>query len=354
MNRRSLGDLSSTLTLWEQSHRRAVLYAVVSLLVLSTSPVFAHHLALGVHSLLGGVDHLGAFCLTALHLLLAPVHYAFHVVLGLGLAYAVWDRWRAWRSGVRALAPLDAVVPAPGDPFWQAAEEAGIDPGRIRLVHGLPCPALTIGTLRPLIYVARELVVELTPDELASVLAHEGAHLVRRDPLRLSLLRFLACTFFWMPALRRLADDMADEAEILADDRAARGRPLVLATAILALARWPSAGRVADDSVAFVDSSGPDLLDRRIRRLAGELVGARSHVTRRSMAGALAALSLAWTSGLLMVHPLPAPVASELSAHCEHRAESAVRHLFCLGEPLTRLAPECPHDTGRAPLDLHA
>ena len=41
--------------------------------------------------------------------------------------------------------------------------------------------------------------------------------IARRDPLRLSLMRFLACTLFYIPALRRLADDLTDEAEIEAD-----------------------------------------------------------------------------------------------------------------------------------------
>ena len=353
MNRGGLDGLSAALTLREQSHRRAVLWAIASLLVLSTSPVFAHHLAIGAHLLLGGMGHLGAFCLTALHLLFAPVHYAFHALLALGLVYAAWDRWRAFRSGARAIAPLEAVVPLHEDSFWKAAEHAGVDPHRLRIVQGLPSPALTVGTLRPLIYVANDLASELTPDELASVLAHEGAHLTRRDPLRLSLLRFLACTLFWIPALRRLADDMADEAEILADDRAARGHPLVLATAILTLARR-SSDAPAGETAASVGFYRPDLLDRRIRRLAGEPVAARSHLTRRSVLGALVALSLAWTSGVLMAHPLPSTVTAHPATHCEHHAESALRHLFCLGEPFTRLARECPHSTGHVLLHLHA
>lgn len=354
MNRGSLGDLTAALTLREQSHRRVVLCAIAALFILSTSPVFAHHLASGAHSLLGGADHLGAFCLTALHLLLAPVHYAFHIVLWIGLAYGLWDRWRAWRSGVRALDPLEAAVPTPGDPFWQAAQATGIDPRRLRLVPGLPSPALTIGIVRPVIYVARELAAELTGDELIAVLAHEGAHLTRCDPLRLSLLRFLACTLFWIPALRRLADDVADEAEILADDRAARGRPLVLATAILTLAQRHVPLRAGDVPMPSVGFCNAHLLDRRVRRLAGERVPVRSHVTRRSVIGALAALSLVWTSGLLMAHPLPSTLASHHKAHCEHHGESAVRHLFCLGGPFATLARECPHAAGRYPVHLHA
>ena len=341
-------------TLREQSHRRALLLGIAMLLVLSTSPLFAHHLALGAQVLMGGVDHVGAFCRSALYALLAPVHYGFHVVFVLGLAYAVWDRWRAHRTSARALQPLAASAPVAGEPIWRAAAEAGIDPSQVRIVDGLPCPALTVGTLRPVIYVAANLATELTSEELASVIAHEGAHLRRRDPLRLSLLRFLACTLFWMPALRRLADDMADEAEILADDSATRGRPLVLATAILRLAQ-PLGGPSWSSTGAAVGFSRADLLERRIRRLAGEQVGAGTHLTRRSLFGALAALSLVWVSGLLMAQPLPASIMSERNpGHCHHVNESAVRHLFCRGEPFGRLARQCPHSAGRLQQHLHA
>lgn len=354
MSRSSLSGLTASVTLGEQSHRRAVLWAIALLLVLSTSPVFAHHLAVGAQTLLGGADHLGSICLTALHLLLAPVHYTFHILLGIGLAYGMWDRWRAWRSGVRALGPLEATVPSSADDFWEAAQDAGLDPRRLRVVAGLPIPALTVGVVRPVVYVARELAGELTRDELIAVLAHEGAHLSRRDPLRLSLLRLLALTLFWIPALRRLADDMADEAEIQADDRAARGRPLVLATAILRLAQRHSARLAEDVPIPSAGFCHAHLLDRRIRRLAGEPVPARSHLTRRSVVGAFAALSLVWTSGLLMAHPLPFTLASAHHSHCEHRGESAIRHLFCLGRPFSRQARECPHGTERAPLAFRA
>ena len=339
-------------TLREQSHRRALLLGIALLLVLSTSPLFAHHVAIGAQVLMGGIDHVGAFCRSALYALLAPVHYGFHVIFLVGLAYALWDRWRAHRSSARALQPLAASPPVFGEPIWRAATEAGVDPGRMRLVDGLPCPALTVGMLRPMIYLAANLATGLTAEELVSVIAHEGAHLRRRDPLRLSLLRFLACTLFWIPALRRLADDMADEAEILADDSATRGRPLVLATAILRLARQPGREGWSGSIGASVGFSRADLLERRVRRLAGERVAAGTHLTRRSFFGALAILTLVWASGLLMAQPLPA--GGRTAAHCDHRYESAIRHLFCLGEPFGRRARECPHGAEAGPAHLHA
>ena len=330
---------SASLVTREESHRRALLLGIGTLLLLSVSPVFGHHFTTGVERALEGQDHLGALCLIALHQLLRPVHVLFHVLVVAGVAYASYDRFRAMRRVRSALDPLEASVPRPGEPFWTAAAAVGLDPERLRVVRGLPNPAFTAGWLRPRIYVAEALQERLAPAELEALLAHEGAHLARRDPLRLSVLRFLALTLFWLPALRRLAEDVADEAEIRADDRAARDRPLALASAILALATWTSASpRVG---VGFAQRT--DLLDRRIRRLAGEEPPVRSHVTRGSIVGALLALVLAGTSGAIMAHPLPVDHTAHPSDHCGHPGESLFAHLFCRWGAVSGSGTVCPH-----------
>ncbi len=323
----------------EDRRRRTVLVGFAALIVLSTSPIFGHHLATGMDTLLAGRDHLGALCLAALHQLLAPVHGLFHVLVIVGLAYATWDRARAWLTVRRALAPLESHCPRPGDLFWEAARTADLDPERIHVVSGLPNPAFTVGWFHPVVYVAAELAEWLSAEELSAVLAHERAHLVRRDPLRLSVLRFLGHMLFWLPALQRLAADTADDAEITADDAAAAGRPLVLASAILALASWRTPPALANASVGFFR---PDLLDRRIRRLAGEAPPVASHVTRRSIAGAALALALVWTSGIMVAHPMPGEQPGSV-AHCIHSGEWATSHLFCLGSPFGTLQLDCPH-----------
>ena len=338
------GYLTDALAVREQTHRRATLVAIAGLLLLSTSPVFGHHVSGLGESALSGLDHLGSLCLTALHLLLEPVHQIFHIVIVAGVLYAIWDRARAWYLIRAALGPLDARVPVCGDPFWVAAQRAGIDARIIRVVDGLPSPAFTVGWFTPRIYAAAALAERLDPAELASVLAHEGAHVARRDPLRLSLLRFFACTLFWIPALRRLADDLADEAEVLADDAAARD-PLVLASAILAVAQWeaPARGRIHVEARSTVGFVRPDLLERRIRRLAGEDARVRTHVTRRSVFTAALALALVWSSGVLVAHPLSAEERAHHGRHCHHRGTWAITHLFCAGPGLGGSADECPH-----------
>ena len=211
----------------------------------------------------------------------------------------------------------------------------------------------------------------LSIEQLQAVLAHEAAHLRRRDPLRLSALRFLACALFYLPALRRLADDAADDAEIAADDQAARGEgagrdPIVLASALVEIARrWPTRlegrSRRTLPIAGVAGSPGTDLLDRRVRRLLGGEAVIETHVTRRSLAAAGAVLVMVWLSGLVMAHPLPADVAAdegfmglELSSprshgarasHCEHHGEFALTHLFCLGGHAHKQGQPCPHET---------
>jgi Zn-dependent protease with chaperone function len=339
-SRARLRSVTRRVALREQSHRRLTLLAIAALLLLSTGPVVGHHLPIDATAVLAGVDHIGSLCVAALHLLLEPVHYLFHAVIAGGLLYATWDRLRAWRTLRRVLRAVDGRVPAAGDPFRRAAVEAGLDPANVRVVRGLPNPAFTAGLVSPRVYVAESIAEMLSPDELTAVLAHERAHVTRRDPLRLMVLRALACTLFWIPALRKLADDMADEAEVLADDAAAGSQPLVLAAAILTLAHWPDSAVPPSPVAGFLRS---ELLDRRIRRLAGEDTPVRSRVTVPSIVAAAAALALVWSSGVLVAHPLPAtsPIAHE--RHCEHEREWAISHLFCLGSPFSADSRDCPH-----------
>ena len=97
------------------------------------------------------------------------------------------------------------------------------------------------------------------------------------------------------------------------------------------------------------------LIERRVRRLAGEPSTVGTHVTRRSLAGAGAVLVAVWMSGLMMAHPLPAETLASggllvhhhgALSHCRHPGSFPLNHLFCLGFHSQPNGAPCPH-TGR-------
>lgn len=327
----------------EARHRRKLLIIIGVVLLAATSPVMVHHATGGIATLLNGRDHLWVLCLVALHELLEPVHAVFHLLLFAGIAYAVVDRVRAWRGLRDTLGMIVTRTVVPGDATHAAARAASVPTGKIRLVEGLPMPAFTSGWFRPVIHVSTELERQLTHSQLVAVLAHEHAHVRRRDPARLTMLRALGCLLFWLPAMRRLAADVADDAEIIADDFAARGDPVALASVILALAQWRDSGRHGSTSLrhggAVVGFTRDAMLDRRVKRLLGHTSGITTHVTKPSLLGAGFALILAWTSGLAVAHPM-----TSHSQHCAHTRLPAYEHLFCLVGHSAATAHDCPHD----------
>lgn len=332
--------ISGPLAAREQRHRRWVLLGLASLILLSISPVVGHHLIGAVAWLPSDIEHVGIFCIVSLHELLAPIHDISHVLLYSGVAYATFDRARAaWRQR-RMLALLTSRRPAPNEPIARAAQSVGLSIQQTRIVVGLPNPAFTTGWFHPRVYVAADLADQLTKPELEAVLAHEHAHVRRRDPLRLFVLRFFAGVLFWLPALRRLTEDWADEAEISADDAAARTHALPLASAMLVMASRASHAVVREPSVGFQSA---DLLERRIRRLAGEDAVVGTHVSWRTLSGAAAALVVVWASGIIVLHPLPRAADGQLlSSHCDHRSILAIAHLLCRGDHLE--SARCPHE----------
>ncbi|MBA2669534.1 MAG: M56 family metallopeptidase [Gemmatimonadetes bacterium] len=325
--KRARDFLSTSVVERERSHRLAVLFGLIMLLVLAASPLLARHLPIGLDQQLAGRDHLWMLCLAAIHLLLAPVHGIFHLLFLGGVTYAVVDRWIALRSQRSVLNQLTVREPVQGSAMVLAARAARVDPALLNVVDGLPSPAFTTGWIRPRIYLSSCLAERLSRPELEAVIAHEAAHVRRRDPLRLSVLRFVACMLFWLPAVRQLTEDLADEAEVRADDAAARDRPLALATALVQLAQWLRPAPVTHGGVGFDER---DLLERRVRRLTGEAVEPRSRITRRSLLTAVLVLALAGTSGAVVAHPLTSESAAH-EEHCEHSGSGALFHLFCAG-----------------------
>ena len=116
------------------------------------------------------------------------------------------------------------------------AVEHELDGAFVRLFPSSRPQAFCAGLLRPRVFLSSTARDRLCQAELRAVLAHEGHHVRRRDPLRLLAGRILADALFFVPALHRLEQRYAELAEVAADEAAVRvaGSP-ALASALLKL-----------------------------------------------------------------------------------------------------------------------
>jgi len=134
------------------------------------------------------------------------------------------------------------------------------------MLADLPHPAaLLVGWWRPSLVVDRRLWVALSASEREAMLAHEQAHLDRRDPLMLFVLRVL--TVVAPPAASRaLVRAWLDRAEARADQLAVQavGDPLLLAEALLRCARLGA--RAPELAIAW--SAGQ--LERRVHAILAD------------------------------------------------------------------------------------
>lgn len=178
--------------------------------------------------------------------------------------------------------------------------------------------AAVTGTRRPRVVLSSHLLDTLDHDQLEAVLAHEVAHICRRDVLVKWLVRAFAVTFAWLPtswAIPRLLDR---EREKACDDLAVMwtGRPLALAEALIFIWRFHEPGLAGGVSVV----AGP--LEERVTRL---LHDGRATQAQQRWAPVILALVLALVLGLVG--------AAEVQAH----------GLFPSASQPIEMGVACPH-----------
>ena len=148
-----------------------------------------------------------------------------------------------WRLGLHLAASrllLRGLVPAPGEAAARI-QALATDFGLKRPVAVLLDPAdrmepATLGLLRPVLIVTPS-VLALPEPEFRAVIAHELAHAMRRDPLRIWACGIARTLLGWHPLVRRAADLFLLEVEMAADQQAVRWTGDRRGYA-LALARW--------------------------------------------------------------------------------------------------------------------
>lgn len=126
--------------------------------------------------------------------------------------------------------------------------------------------ASPIALWRKEVVVPTRAVEELTPAAMRAVLAHEVAHLERRDPLWLAFAAVLEALLIFQPLNRLALRGMRDSAELLCDDWAIAhtGDGVQFAKSLAELASWTQANRSSLLLAGMIGGERP--LVRRVRR----------------------------------------------------------------------------------------
>lgn len=121
----------------------------------------------------------------------------------------------------------------------QPIQIAGIDIEAYRIDHAFPLIAI-VGFLRPQLFIARQVLDILTPEEISAAVAHENGHLAARDNLKRGLLHACRDALLIIPSGRLLDRAWSEASEEAADENAANkgnGVALDLASALVKIAR---------------------------------------------------------------------------------------------------------------------
>lgn len=140
-----------------------------------------------------------------------------------------------------------------------------------RLKHPTPVIAV-VGTLRPRLFIAEQILSTLSPEELAVALKHEKGHLVARDTLKRAVLKICRDLLPLFTFGRALDRAWAEESERAADEYAALDGAAValdLATALVKIARlMPAGASHFAPAGAFLLEGADSGVAGRVRRLA--------------------------------------------------------------------------------------
>jgi beta-lactamase regulating signal transducer with metallopeptidase domain len=136
--------------------------------------------------------------------------------------------------------------------------------------------AMAVGVFRPLVLVPASWATEMPLEMLEAVIAHELAHLRRRDLLINLLQRIAETLLFYHPAVWWLSRRLRIERELCADELAvaATGNRLVYAQALEQVAHWRRA-EVRPALAAFLRGESNMLLLERVQNVLGVAVPAR-------------------------------------------------------------------------------
>ena len=196
------------------------------------------------------------------------VHLSLLFGVGAGLITILREltRWRGYRAQF-----LDTPEPGLGDTPTSSIcglelllHRLGVQ-GRTPVAIGDQPAAFVRGFLRPNIYLSTGLVAILTLEELEAVILHERWHAIRRDPLRLAIVKIMTHPFRSFAYVQELAFRHALAIEIEADHYVIQR---------MQTSRWIAAAllRLVTCYERRTELAFVSLIDSRIAALAGETV----------------------------------------------------------------------------------
>ena len=177
----------------------------------------------------------------------------------------------------------------------------GVSVRAFQIPHAFPIVAV-VGIVRPRLFVAEQVLLTLTPEELSATVAHEYGHLQARDNLKRGLLR--ACRdALLIPVGDSVEKSWSAAAESAADEYAAETSAdvaLNLASALVKIARMVPVGvRARMPLAAFIVGEESRGIKARVRHLLDiASSGGETHKARLEIA---TGLPLATVIGALVV-----------------------------------------------------
>ncbi|HEY4309226.1 MAG TPA: M56 family metallopeptidase, partial [Pirellulales bacterium] len=222
--------------------------------------------------------------------LLGLVVFAWWIGTLVGLVRLAW--------GTRVLRRLKRTLIAPADPRIAATLAACLGEARVRrrveIRESAAAPApLSFGLWRPTIVLPAHMATRLDDEQLRLVVAHEVAHVVRRDHRVALVERLTSAAFWWNPLVRAVNRGLSSEREQICDDYAAAtpGERRRLAEVLVLIAEWSAAAPLRiGGATALVDDARDDLATRVTRLVENKPRAMR--VTLRAALG-LAAFAVA-------------------------------------------------------------
>jgi HEAT repeat protein/beta-lactamase regulating signal transducer with metallopeptidase domain len=230
------------------------------------------------------------------------------------LVRVAWRQGRLWHM-LRGRA--DVTDPALLGMMGGLRRNAGLwRPIRLTACAATPTP-LALGGGE--VCVPPRFLTDLDPEQQRSALAHELAHLARRDPAWHFAVGIIQAVFFFQPLNRLARLRLRESAEFLCDEWAARqtGSPLGLARCLAEVASWVAPGRPPIPTGTMAMAEGGSPLVQRVQRLTAWRGGSRqgSGTVRAAgavllvLAVAVAAPSVASSAGRRS--PVPDPSRTE-------------------------------------------